>query len=250
MLPQFATHYYTSFMTGKRGDVMSGILYGVSVGPGDPELITLKAVRIIKECEVIAVPRTRGENTLALEIVRDVCDISQKEILYLDFLMSEDRQVLQKRHNEIAGTLLPYLENGKNIAFLNIGDVSVYSTFSYIADIIRENGGQISVCAGVTSFCAAAAEMREPLVQGKNPLVIMPSSCADFEKLLDTVCTAVIMKSGRDSADIKDKLSQKGFNNINAVCDCGLDTQKIYRGTENIPDKCGYFTLFTAVKEK
>ncbi len=250
MPPQSATLYYTSFMTGKRGDVMNGTLYGVSVGPGDPELITLKAVRIINECEIIAVPRTKGENTLALEIVRNVCDISQKEILYLDFLMSEDRQVLQKRHNEIAGTLLPYLENGKNIAFLNIGDVSVYSTFSYIADIIKENGGQISVCAGVTSFCAAAAEMGEPLVQGKNPLVIMPSSCADFEKLLYADCTAVIMKSGRNSADIMDKLSKKGFSNINAVCDCGLDTQKIYRGMENIPDKCGYFTLFTAIKEK
>lgn len=229
---------------------MNGTLYGISVGPGDPELITLKAVRIINECEIIAVPRTRGENTLALEIVRNVCDISQKEILYLDFLMSEDRQILKKRHNEIAETLLPYLENGKNIAFLNIGDVSVYSTFSYITAIIRENGGQISVCAGVTSFCAAAAEMGEPLVQGKNPIVIMPSSCADFEKLLEADCTAVIMKSGRNSADIMDKLSQKGFDNINAVCDCGLATQKIYRGTENIPDKCGYFTLFTAVKEK
>lgn len=250
MQPQSATHYYTSFMTGKRGDVMSGTLYGVSVGPGDPELITLKAVRIINECEVIAVPRTKGENTLALEIVKSVCDISGKEIVYLDFLMSADKQVLQKRHNEIAGTLMPYLESEKNIAFLNIGDVSVYSTFSYIAAIIRENGGQISVCAGVTSFCAAAAEMGETLVQGKNPLVVMPSSCTDFEKLLDTDCTAVIMKSGRDSGDIREKLREKGFENINAVCDCGLETQKIYRGAEKIPDKCGYFTLFTAVKEK
>lgn len=237
-------------MTGKRGDVMSGTLYGVSVGPGDPELITLKAVRIINECGVIAVPRTKGENTLALEIVKDVCDISHKEIVYLDFLMSADKQVLQKRHNEIAGMLLPYLESGKDIAFLNIGDVSVYSTFSYIAAIIKENGVRISVCAGVTSFCAAAAEMREPLVQGKNPLVVMPSSCTDFDKLLESDCTAVIMKSGRDSGDIREKLCKKGFENVNAVCDCGLDTQKIYRGVENIPDKCGYFTLFTAVKEK
>lgn len=250
MQPQSAMLYYISFMTGKRGDVMIGTLYGVSVGPGDPELLTLKAVRIINECEIIAVPRTKGENTLALEIVSNVCDISHKEILYLDFLMSADKQVLRKRHNEIARMLLPYLEIGKNIAFLNIGDISVYSTFSYIAAVIKERGGRISVCAGVTSFCAAAAEMGESLVQGKNPLVVMPSSCADFEKLLDTDCTVVIMKSGRDSADIREKLREKGFDKVNAVCDCGLETQKIYRGAENIPDKCGYFTLFIAAKEK
>ena len=73
---------------------MNGILYGVSIGSGDPELITLKAVRIINYCDIIAVPRTRGENTLALDIVKKICCTDNKEIIYLDFLMTRDINLL------------------------------------------------------------------------------------------------------------------------------------------------------------
>lgn len=111
------------------------MLYGVSVGPGDPELITLKAVRLIKECPVLAVPRTKGENTLALSIVKQAADIRGKEIVYTDFPMTRDKEVLDKNYDRIAGLLAEYLEKGQNVAMLNIGDISIYSTF-----LMWENG--------------------------------------------------------------------------------------------------------------
>ena len=82
-----------------------GVLYGVSVGPGDPELLTLKAVRLIQECPVLAVPRTKGENTLALSIARQAADLTGKQIVYTDFPMSRDRQVLEDNYEKIAGQL-------------------------------------------------------------------------------------------------------------------------------------------------
>ena len=112
----------------------TGVLYGVSVGPGDPELITLKAVRLIKECPVLAVPRTKGENTLALSIVKQAADIRGKEIVYTDFSMTRDKEVLNKNYDRIAGLLAEYLEKGQNVAMLNIGDISIYSTFSYVGE--------------------------------------------------------------------------------------------------------------------
>ncbi len=227
-----------------------GNLYGVSVGPGDPELMTLKAVRIINSCEVLAVPRTGGKNTLALEIVRGVCDISQKDVVYLDFPMTSDKKMLDEMHIKSADMLLKYLKSGKNIAFVNLGDIAVYSTFSYIAEIIRKNGIAIEYCPGVTSFCAAAALAGKPLVQGKKPLVVMPSSCENFGKMLGNDCTAVIMKSGKNLSYSLSELKKSGYDNVYAVCDCGLKTQNIYKELENIPDSCGYFTIVTASRKE
>ncbi len=227
---------------------MSGILYGVSVGPGDPELMTIKAVNIINTCDIIAVPRTNGENSLALEIARQSCDFIQKEIIYLDFLMSTDKSLLEERHKIIASEIYEYLKVEKSIAFLNIGDISVYSTFSYISDILKGQGIKIEICPGITSFCAAAAAVGEPLVQGKNALVIMPSSCSDFDELLKYDGTKVIMKSNRDISEIKKNLKDNNYSNVNGICNCGLENESIYKGLDNIPEKCGYFTLITAVK--
>lgn len=218
---------------------MNGILYGVSVGSGDPGLITLKAVRIINSCDIIAVPRTKGENTLALDIVRKVCCTDEKEILYLDFLMTRDTNLLERRHRELAEELFPYLKSGKNIAFISIGDISVYSTFSYISDIVEKLGFDVEICAGVTSFCAVSARLKRPLVLGNNPLIIMPSSCDDFESLSQYNCTRVIMKSGKNISELREKLD----GNIFTAENCGLSDEKIYNG---IPEKSGYFTTIIA----
>jgi len=221
---------------------MNGILYGVSVGSGDPELLTLKAVRIINSCSIIAVPRTHGENTLALDIVKQVCSLSNKEILYLDFLMSHDRNLLENRHRKLAEKIIPYLEAGKNTAFISIGDISVYSTFSYISDIIVKSGFECEVCPGITSFCAVSARIKKPLVLGNNPLIIMPSSCDDFESLSKYNCTRVIMKSGRNTSKLRESLGE----NVFAVENCGLPDEKIYNG---IPEESGYFTTIIAERD-
>lgn len=218
---------------------MNGKLYGVSVGPGEPELITLKAVRIIEKCGVIAVPRTKNENTLALDIASNVCDVSGKEIVYIDYKMCRDKSVRERLHRETAERLAVILSSGKSIAFLNIGDVSVYSTFSYIAELISEQGYCTEYIPGVTSFCAAAAAVGKPLVCGEKPLVIIPAASDELDGLLKSSGTIVIMKSSAASEKVMESLSGR---NGYAVSECGLPGEKIYRSIEELPTDCGYFT--------
>lgn len=218
---------------------MKGKLYGVSTGPGDPELMTLKAVRIIERCSVIAAPITHGKNCAALSIVEGACDLSGKTVIKLEFSMSRDERVLADSHIAAADTLTRYLESGRDVAFVSIGDISVYSTFSYIAGIVRERGYETEVCAGVTSFCAAAAAVGEPLVLGNEPLIVIPAGNGDLENLCSLTGTKVIMKSGCSVAEIKQKLNgRKAF----AVENCGYDNQKIYGSIDEIDNKSGYFT--------
>ena len=110
---------------------MKGILYGVGVGPGDPELMTLKAVRLIQENEIIAVPGADVKETVAYKIaVQAVPELADKELLPIYMPMTHDPEELERNHAQGAKTLESYLDQGKNIIFLTLGDPCVYSTFS------------------------------------------------------------------------------------------------------------------------
>ena len=117
-----------------------GILYGVSVGPGDPELMTLQAVRRLQSCPVIAAPQTKSGQMLALDIACGAVDLNHKVIVPLHFPMSRDSAVLDKAHREAAETLRQYLDAGQDVAMLNLGDVSVYATFGYLQELLQTQG--------------------------------------------------------------------------------------------------------------
>lgn len=222
---------------------MSGIFYGVSVGPGDPELLTLKAVRIIKECAVIAAPKTEGGNMLALSIAGKAVDLSGKEIVPLELPMTRDREKLKKSRKETAELIAGYLERGEDVAMLCLGDISVYSTCSYISDELAEMGFATCVCAGVTSFCAAADAVGISLAEGSEPLTVIPAKCAETEELLSRRGTKVIMKSGRNSSEVIRMLRDKGLEDrVIAVENCGLPGERICKGVDGLED-CGYFTV-------
>ena len=116
---------------------MNGTLYCVSVGPGDPELLTLKAVRIIRQCPVIAVSAgstaaSSGRQCIAYKIAAAaVPEIGQKELLALHMPMTRDRELLERGHREAARALIETLRLGKDVAWLNLGDVSIYSSSAY-----------------------------------------------------------------------------------------------------------------------
>ncbi|MCI7768642.1 MAG: precorrin-2 C(20)-methyltransferase [Oscillospiraceae bacterium] len=223
---------------------MSGILYGVSVGPGDPQLITLGALKIIEHCRVIAVPRTKGENSLALSIAKQAADMSGKEFIFLDFPMTGDRDIWVKSHENAADIICERLFSGEDVAMLCLGDISVYSTFSYTAELVEGRGAVCRRIPGVTSFCAAAAACGIPLAGGSEPLIVIPASAEDAEELIERRGTKVIMKSGRLSDRLRESLNNK---DIHAVSDCGLPEEKIYTSLDDIPEKGSYFTL-TIVK--
>lgn len=211
-------------------DSIKGTFYGISVGPGDPELMTLQAVRLLRQCPVLAAPQTASGQMLALDIARNAMgsELEDKTIVPLSFPMSRDKAVLTAAHEKAAQSVQPYLDAGQDVAMLNLGDVSIYATFSYLQEILQAKGYPTAMAAGVPSFCAVAARLNRPLTGGMDvPLTIAPGSWAD--RLLDTPGSKVLMKTGRqqpallDVLEKKDKLSVSGL-----VCNCGLPDEVVY----------------------
>ncbi|NLI92663.1 MAG: precorrin-2 C(20)-methyltransferase [Peptococcaceae bacterium] len=229
---------------------MLGKLYGVGVGPGDPELLTLKAVKIIKEAEVIALPRTDEKNITSLEIVKAVVDISQKEIIELYMPMTRDEDVLSISHQKAAYQLAEILIDGKNIAFLTLGDPAIYSTYIYLHQWMLQAGFQAQIIPGVPSFCAVAAKLNDSLCKGDEPLHIIPASYEDNEDYLDWKGTKVLMKSGKALGKVIKALREKGLLEYSSLVErCGMDGEKVYVKLSEVQGSTSYFSTIV-VKDK
>ena len=209
-------------------NVKRGTFYGVSVGPGDPELMTLKAVRCIENCPVLAAPQTATGRMLALDIAKGAVDICGKTILPLHFAMSRDPEVLKASHAAAADAVRAHLEAGQDVAMLNLGDVSVYATYGYLEEILTAQGYAAIRIAGVPSFCAAAARLGQSLTGGmEQPLTIAPGRHA--EAVLAAPGTKVLMKTGRQLPKTLDALQEHGLLAKSAmVCNCGLSDEAVF----------------------
>ncbi len=227
---------------------MRGILYGVGVGPGDPELMTFKAARIIREADVIAAPGEIVENTTAYQIaVGAVPEIAEKEKLPIVFPMVLDKQVTVEAHKAGAKAIEALLDQGKNIAFITLGDPCIYSTLAYVEQIVKADGYETAYISGIPSFCAAAAELGVTLTEWQEPLHILPA-VHQLDGQLDLEGNYVLMKSGRAMAKVKDMLRSSG-RDVKMAENCTMENQKLYYSVDEIPDEAGYFSLIIA-KEK
>lgn len=220
----------------------AGKFYGIGVGPGDPELMTIKAVRAIEACPVLAVPRTRGEHTLALDIAARAVNISGKEILYLDFPMTGDAGAMEENHAGHAARIAEQLDAGRDVGMLSLGDASIYSTFSYVAERVAAMGYAVETIPGVASFSACAAALNMSLTKMRLPLYVFPASYEGLEEALALPGGKVVMKPARSLEEIKCILAKKGLlDKASAVSDCGLPSQRVYERVEEISDE-SYFT--------
>ena len=219
---------------------MRGILYGVGVGPGDPELMTLKAVRMIRENEVIAVPGADVRETVAYKIaVQAVPELADKELLPIYMPMTHDKEELERNHEKGAKALEAVLDTGKNVVFLTLGDPTIYSTFTYVQKKVEADGYETALVSGITSFCATAARLNIPLTE---PAVHR------LDSELDQPGTYVLMKSGKKMNQVKEILARSG-REVRMVENCGMPEEHIYNSVEEIPDDAGYYSLIIA-KEK
>lgn len=183
-----------------------GKIYGVSTGPGDPELMTLKAVRVIRSAQVIALPHERKEACAAYQIaVQAEPEIEEKECLLIPMPMTKDPEILEASHQTGAGQIQAYLAQGKDVALLTLGDVSVYSTCWYLYQRLRRMGEEGELISGVPSFCAAAARLDRALVSGSQQLHILPASYS-LEESLRLPGVKVLMKAGRQLGAVKEQL--------------------------------------------
>lgn len=217
-------------------------LYGVSVGPGDPELLTLKAARVLREADVVAVPDSGQGRQVALDIARPF--IEGKELLDCPVPMTRDANALATAHGHIANMVCALLDAGKSVAYLCLGDVSVYATFSYVRELVEARGYEVVAVPGVTSFCAAAARLGTALCTGSKCLVVAPASSPDFAAALDAPGTKVLMKPGRSFASLRAELESRGLaERARVVSRCGMPGERVYESLDEVDDEAGYLSV-------
>ena len=229
---------------------MKGILYGVSIGPGDPELITLKAVNIIRNCDIIAVPAANEDTSTALHIVRKVLpEIDSKKIIQLFMPMTRDKKQMEEYHQKAANIIKGYLDQANNVAMLTLGDATIYSTYLYVHRLIKEGGYETQIIPGVPSFCASAARLGIGLVEGAEPLHILPASYEGIEQGLALGGTKVLMKIGKSIDRIKRILKHNGQDeNAMLIQKCGMEGEQTLCSLDQADENTSYFSVII-VKE-
>lgn len=233
----------------------AGKFYGIGVGPGDPELMTLKAVRTIRDCDVIVLPVSNRELTEPLLLEQN--EMENRAAGYLESCtayqiavqtVSELKEKLRKIHARGAEVIEQFLEKGWNLAFLTLGDPTVYSTCMYIEQMIEQDGYQVETVSGIPSFCAAAARLNQPLGEQEEQIHILPGSYEAGEGL-QLSGTKILMKTGKKMGQIKEFL-QGSSQDICLVENCGMDDERIVRSVEEISEDAGYYSLLIVKDRK
>lgn len=224
---------------------MAGKLYGLGIGPGDPELLTLKAVRLIRESDIVLVPGTNPRDTVAYQItVQAVPELAQMEVVGIPMPMTKDLDLLEETHEKGAAQVAEYLMAGKTCVFLTLGDPTVYSTYIYIHKKIQKRGLETEIVSGIPSFCAVAAKMGISLVEKAEELHVIPA-VYQIDEGMELSGTKVFMKVGKRSQRLRELLKEKHADAV-MIENCGMPGEKIYANPEEFPDSVGYYSLVIA----
>ena len=205
-----------------------GKFYGVGVGPGDSRFLTLRAVEVLKSVDIVAIPKSKLEReSVAWEIARQHCHPDIR-LLELEMPMTADRTLLHKAWQKGAQAIIEELQSGYSVAFITLGDASLYSTYSYLLDYLRPTltEEQIETVPGITAMSAAAARVNTPLAVGDEPLVILPSS-EGIDNYLDFP-NLVLMKVSRNLPRLLEVLTQSDKLSV-LLTRLGQAGEKIYR---------------------
>lgn len=224
-----------------------GKLFGIGVGPGDPKLMTVKAVEIMRESDIIAVPHKDKDKCLALRIALGAApEIENKEFIEVDMPMTKDKDRLEEAYSNGTKKLCEVLDQGKNIAFLTLGDPSVYSTYCYLHMRVTALGYETEIIPGITSFCASAARLNIPLCEGGEEVHIIPGTYNSVDAL-DYPGVKVFMKN--DLASTLGAAKERGLS-VKMVENCGLSNEHVYNSLSEIPEGAGYYSVVIIKEEK
>ena len=246
---------------------MAGRLFVIGIGPGDPELLTLKAVRILKEVPCVIVPKGREEgSSLALSIVRKAIPLDGKEIVEAYFPMRKtrgseesgvrseenktinDRDELDAKWDEAAEAVLNRLDKGTDAAFITIGDPAIYSTFFYLYDrlLARRPSLSIEMVPGISSINAAAARSGMSLGLGDERIAILPANYLEgLQETLERFDTVVLMKVNKVFGEVKDMLKRTGLSSKAVyVARAGMEDEAVFKDISQVREEdLNYFSL-------
>ena len=233
-----------------------GIFYGLGVGPGDPELITLKAARVLNTADVVfAAASTKNTYSLALSIAKPhIPDTAAVRMLY--FPMSTDPVETRKAWEEHARTIIEELSQGKKVAFITLGDAMTYSTYGYLLKNVQRLAPRYPVVSvpGITSYQAAAACVNMPLVEGEESLLLNSGAKGGdrLRRFGEKPESVVFLKAYRNVEDITKAIEEAGVYDVSiGVSNCGQEDEKVIRDIRTLCDRRpDYWTLILARKKK
>ncbi|KAB3539055.1 precorrin-2 C(20)-methyltransferase [Alkaliphilus pronyensis] len=231
-----------------------GKFYGIGVGPGDPELITIKAIKAIQNVDIIICPEAKKDKgSIALKIAKQHIK-EDAQILYLTFPMIHNKEVLKEQWKKNSTIIKNELEKGKNIGFITLGDPMVFSTYIYLLRHLKEEAIEIETIPGITAFCAVASRVNVPLSVGEETLGILPlmKDCGNLEKILEDYDNVVIMKASHDSPKMADILEKKGYKDkFVFVSKCSTNEEEISYDIERLrKEKVHYLSTIIVKRNK
>lgn len=231
-----------------------GKLYGIGVGPGDPDLLTVKATKVLGMTDIVfAAASTKNDYSTALGIARPHM---REDVIVrrLGFPMTKDVQELENAWHKNALEVAQVLRQGKTAAFLTLGDSLTYSTYGYLLKTLKKIDPSLPTEAvpGITSYQAAAAKVGFILAESEESLVISSGVCSSerLEELLEVTDNAVIMKTYKNFDDIRGSLEKLRLSDKTVlVSRLGMEGETILHDIRDAPDKPHYFSLALVRKQ-
>lgn len=232
----------------------TGTLYGIGVGPGDPELITLKALKVLERVpHIFASCSTKNNYSLALNIVRS--HLNGAGLEHLPFPMTRDPQALQAAWESNARRVLEVLGTGADAAFVTLGDPLTYSTFGYLLKTMKRlnPSTRIITIPGITSYAAAAALTHIPLTEGEESFFVVSGAmgAARLREVLDKTDNIVMLKTYRHFDDIYRALEELNLlDRATCISRCGLEGETVVDDLRSLKGRPLPYLSMIIIKKK
>lgn len=216
----------------------TGVLYGVGLGPGDPDLLTLKAVRVIQRTKTLVAPKSVGKQSLALRVIDSLVDRDKQEVLELGFPMRGDHDIRTQAREDAGRQIIEKLRAGNDVACVTVGDPLLYSTFIHLYRCVTDALPEVAVevIPGVSSITACAAAVHIPLACEDERVAILSatSDMADLGAILDGFDCVVVLKVGAALERVAAVLEKRGLRDRAMLVEwCGTPQQRIMTRVED-----------------
>jgi len=226
---------------------MKNRLIALGVGPGDPELVTVKAVRLMKEADIIIVPQSdKTGRSVAKEIIKPYVP---DEKMHMNFFpMTGDKKDLDKRYTELAGEIAEMLKENKKVCYVTIGDTPLYSTFNYLASKLMELGFESELTPGIAAYSAAANRAAVTLCEKDESMCIieMPEDAEKLAEKLKDFATVIVMKVHKKLPALKEFVKNSELKHAILASRVSMEDEFVIdMKKEDAPEEAGY--LSTAI---